>query len=239
MAIETPYPYTLGQFPNGIWNSDRLKAEVLAKTGILVALADLQTGEAGEAIIIFRDPLPAEQIVFLDEVVAAHSGASFAAPTQLVALEGVPQVHASPRPAGLSTYFSCAGDVAGPGGVGGGNKLIFNMIPTDIELVEDAVYNEDVWIKDGLLIYKDAPFGASVDAEVYHPTDDVCLGSFVRKGPILGSGWSPFDTEDKGYLPAGFRLRIRVRNSSGADGEDAAAAFKVTARVEMFRSTTV
>jgi hypothetical protein len=136
----------------------------------------------------------------------------------------------------MSTYFSSAGDT---GGLSQGPKLIFNMTSGDSEKHVDVSYSETVYIKDGLCSYVDAPLGSTISAEIFAPNGTTKAGGFVMNACMLGTQWMPFDTEDYGTLPAGYILRLTVKNSSGTGGEDAAASFKVIARVEAYRTVTV
>lgn len=152
---------------------------------------------------------------------------------------GQPRVHSTPRPPNMATYFS-SGDDKPTGEVGDGDALlIYNMAATDTEKSVDVSYSEDVKVKDGALLMEGAPLGATVCATVWDPTGTTQVGAFVRRAAILGSGWYPFNTDDSGDLPAGYILRITVRNSDGTGDQEPAKAFKVAARVEMYRTTTV
>ena len=147
---------------------------------------------------------------------------------------GRPVVYSSPRPPNTTTIFLGAGDSGGA--VGAGDRLLWNMGAGDSVKSVDMTFGEDIYIKDGYIIVENAPFGAYLDAMVVHPAAGI-VGSFAHKAPLLGSGWFPLDTEDKGTLPAGLILRLSVYNSSGQDGQDPAAAFKAAGRIEVYRET--
>ena len=120
-----------------------------------------------------------------------------------------------------------------------GPKLIFNMTAGDAEKHVDVMFNEAVLIKDGLCSYVNAPLGSTISAEIFLPDGETKCGGFVKNACMLGTHWMPFDTEDYGVLPAGFIMRLTVKNASGADGEADPSAFQAIARVEMYRATTV
>ena len=156
-----------------------------------------------------------------------------------VEIVGQPRVHSTPRPDGMSTFFSSCSDSASEGSGLGDKAALFNMAADDTEKSVDLTFNEEVRIKDGHVAHIDAPLGAMISAVGYTPDGETAVAAFVVRAAILGTGWQVFDTEDYGTLPAGFRLRITVYNSTGTGGQDAPAAFKVAARVEMFRLLTV
>lgn len=153
----------------------------------------------------------------------------------VLAPDGRPTMHVSPRPPGpYSTYFTGAGDVAG---IGDGPKLNIRMTASDTIKYAEATFNEDVLIKDGFILCKNAPFGSTVSADAYHPTYGK-LGSFVNRAPMMGDTFIHFETDDYGTLPQGMAMRITVENASGTNEEDPPADFLVTARIEMYRTTT-
>lgn len=147
---------------------------------------------------------------------------------------GLIRFHTSPRPENTTTYFSGAGDT---GGIGNGSRLLFNMLATDTSKQVELTYSEKVWIKDGSIVYKDAPLGSYIDIEVVHPTSGV-VGSFGKKILLLGTNIAYLNTEDSAEIATGLKLRITVHNSSGGS-EDAAAAFKVVGNIEYYRTTTI
>lgn len=242
----TPYTYSIANdFPGGAVNGGRLSDEIKA-SAITIAL-DGVGGEGDVLTITFKAALSAGDKTILDGdavgpaggLISAHNNAPSALEVQVVKLDPTaapPKIHPSPRPTGMSTYFSSAGDT---GGLSLGPKLIFNMTDTDTEKSVDVSYNETVLVKDGLCSYVNAPLGSTISAEMYAPDGTTKVGGFVKNACMLGTHWMPFDTEDYGTLPATYKLRLTVKNSSGTNGEDAPANFKVIARVEMYRTTTV
>lgn len=145
------------------------------------------------------------------------------------------EIHASPRPIGYTTYFSGAGD---NGGLGNGNKMLFNMAANDESKSVDLTYSEEVHIKDGYIVVEGAPLGSTMDVEVVHPTDGI-VATFCKNVLLLGDARVPLDTEDSAPVPPGLIVRVTINNSSGTGDEDPAAAFKVVGRIEMYRSTVV
>lgn len=151
--------------------------------------------------------------------------------------EGQQKIYVTSRPYGTITYFSSAGDDA-VNGIGEGNKLLFSLTAIDTSKTVDLQFNEDVWIKDGFIMCINAPFGASIDIEVVHPTNGV-IARFGKKIFIYGTYNYQLDTDDRAKILQGNILRVTVNNSSGTGGEDIPGIFKVLGRVEFFRATTV
>jgi len=120
-------------------------------------------------------------------------------------------------------YFTGAGD--------DGTPLLFDMASTDTVKSVDITFNSDIFVKAGQILSENAPFGASVDIEVVHPTYGV-VGQFGNRIPVLGSGIIPLDSENSSAVPAGLILRITVHNS-----DIAPAAFKIAGRIEMLKTT--
>lgn len=151
--------------------------------------------------------------------------------------DGLSKVYPSCRPHGTTTYFTGAGDHP-VDGIGKGDRLLFGLaVDTPSQAVE-ITFNEDVYVKDGYMITQGAPFGACLDVEIVHPVAGV-VGAFARKVPVLANGWFPMDSDDRSLLPAGMKLRVTVYNSDGVAPQDAAAAFKLAGRIELFRATTI
>jgi hypothetical protein len=148
---------------------------------------------------------------------------------------GRPKVYASSKPLGMDTYFTGAGDdISDPQNpvVGGGDCLNFDLTDQDASKMVDLEFCEDVYMKDGFMITENAPFGAYFDIEIVHPVYGV-VGSYAKKCPLFTTGWFPLDTDDRGLLNEGLKLRVTVYNAATK------VAFKVAARMEMFRLTTV
>lgn len=151
--------------------------------------------------------------------------------------DGLPKVYPSCKPYGYYTYFTGAGDTSES--LGGGDRLLFNLDETDVSKTVSITFNQDVFIKDGILIVENAPFGAYLKVEVYSPDGDVLLMAFSHKSPIFGSRTIHFDSEDRAKVPAGCIFRFTVCNSSGSNGEDSPAAFRAVGRLELYRPDTI
>lgn len=165
--------------------------------------------------------------------------------------DGILQTHPSPRRPDWSTYFTSVADrppgtngpedigEIGAGDVGDDKRLIFNMAASDPFKTKDLVFVDPVEIKDGWVGCQGAPLGAMVSAEGFLPDGLTKVSAFVCKAALLDTMPVPFDTEDKGLMPAGFILRLTVYNADGDGEADPAAAFKVVARAEVYRERTV
>lgn len=152
--------------------------------------------------------------------------------------DGLTKVYSSPRPFGTTTYFSGAGDDVINSIVGGGDRLLYNLTSTDISKSIEIEFLETIYIKDGYMITENAPFGSYLDIEIIHPVSGV-VGCFGKKIPILGNSFIPMDSEDRGEIAQGLKIRITVFNSDGLNGQDPATAFKLVGRLEMYRSNTL
>lgn len=146
--------------------------------------------------------------------------------TEFYTEDGAPKVYPTARPFGTVTCFY--------GGDDNGNLLLFNLLAADASKHVDLTYNDDVYIKDGFMIVKGAPFGARMNVSVRHPSVGH-IKYYCKDIPLFGDGWFPLDTEDKAKMPAGIILRVEVVNSTGQNGQDVAADFKVAGRIEMYR----
>lgn len=149
--------------------------------------------------------------------------------------KGLNRVHVSPRPNNTETYFAGAGD---SGGIGNGNQLIFNLSNTDVSKSVDLTYSENVFMKDGVIRFTNAPLGSYLDLEIVHPVAGV-IGSYARKLHLLGDGRIDVNSEDYAEITAGLIVRISVYNSNGTGEQDPASNFKVCGFLEMYRTNTV
>jgi hypothetical protein len=150
---------------------------------------------------------------------------------------GILRIHASPRPCNQHTYFAGAGD---NGGTGSGTRMLFDMSAGDTQKSKTIVFNEDTWIKDGIVqVTGTAPLGACFDIEVLN-TLDVVVKTYAKNVNILGDGPIYLNTEDSDLLPAGYKIKTTVYNSVAAEADnEAPKAFKVVGNIEMYRTTTV
>lgn len=121
--------------------------------------------------------------------------------------------------------------------IGRGTKLTFRLTSKTEEVTKDFMFNQNVYIKDGYMICKDAPFGATADIDIIHPVLGI-LFPFGRNVPLFGTGWFPLDTNDRGYLPKGLKIRITVKNATGSEtnlDEETPATFFMFGRFELYR----
>ena len=223
---------------------ERLTQEIIQESEITVALDYINLTGESHLEIFFKGTLPNIEAIVLDNLVSAHVNepledlnptvpVSF---SNLTAEDGVPYVYQTTRPLGqYLTYYSGAGDTAEVRGAG--DRLTFCMEDSDNSKEQSISFNEDVWIKDGFIICKDVPFGATIDISVVHPVYGV-LDYFGVAIPIAGTGWFPMDTEDRAFIPAGLQVKATVRNSTPGDGHSEArpAKWYLAGRFELFRS---
>ena len=148
---------------------------------------------------------------------------------------GIITIHSSPRPDGMTTYFSGAGD---SGGIGLGNRMIFNLTASDASKSVDLNYSEDVYLKDGVINYKDAPLGSCLSVEIIHPINGI-VKKYATKLPLLGTGRTDINSEDSGKIDFGLKVRVTVYNSDGTGDQDVASAFKVCGLLEMYRVNAI
>lgn len=147
--------------------------------------------------------------------------------------EGILRTTASPRPDNTHTVFMGVGDNSG---YGLGNRLIFNMTAIDVSKSIDNCFDEDVYIKDGIIITKDAPLGSYIEFLMYDNQDNLAA-KYCEKVNLLGTQRIDLNSEDTALFPQGFKLKTHVCNSDGTNGQDAAAAFQVIANLEMYRAS--
>ena len=216
-----------------------LTEELESSTVITIAL-DRIDDNAGDLGIFYKDVLTAAEITDLTAIVTAHDKTLYIPPevklvTTFERVEDdskIPYVVATDRPMNHYSYFSCAGDA--PSAIGGGNQALFSLLSTDVSKTVDISYNEDVYLKDGLIQPKDAPFGAMVDIDIIHPVYGALL-SFSKLTPIVGNFPIEMNTEDKAFIPQGLIVRITIHNATGLNGHDPAVDFKVMGRLELYR----
>lgn len=148
---------------------------------------------------------------------------------------GLSRVIPSARPDGTITYFTGAGD---NGGLGDGNRILFNIFSSDASKSVDLNFNEDIYIKDGIIQFKDAPFGSYLEVDIVHPQAGV-IAKYCTKLWMVGTGQLQLNSEDKAKIPIGLAVRITVYNSDGQDGCDLPANFKVSGIIEMYRANII
>jgi len=232
MSVEYPYVKAV--------DIPRLTAEITAST--IVTALDYINVAGTNVSIFFKATLSGDDNTTLDTLVANHVNTPLDTALDPITVEaysvknddGVPLVHATPKPKNMASYFSSCGDNGA--NVGEGNCLMFNMTPSDVSKQVDVTFNEDVYIKDGLVMSRNAPFGALVDVLVVHPIYNTVLFAFCKNICILGDYPVELDTDDRALITAGLVVRIVVHNSTGLNGTDAPANFQVAGRIELFRN---
>lgn len=205
---------------------------------ITIALKSV-SAEGPNVIVEFKADLTGPQESTLNSIVQNHVPSFLDEPAEVklasptTTEDGIPYVYSTSRPVDHYVCFLGAGDTAER--IGGGDKCVFHLKSTMPKLVKDFTFNEDVYIKDGYMITKDAPIGSAICIDIVHPQLGVVVGTFGRQVPIFGTGWFPMDTEDRGFLPKGMIIRITIWNSTGEDGEDPPGTFYVAGRFETYR----
>lgn len=194
----------------------------------------------------FKSPLASEDVGWLDTVMADHDGNPLTAPAPTYSItfpentmeDGIPYVYSTSKPLDYMTYFTSSGDdMNNPdlqAGRAGGSKIFFNMKSSESEKSVNVQFNQDLYLKDGIIHISKAPFGALLDIDVIHPYYGF-IDTFGRAIPLMGDGWIPLNTEDKASVPKGLIVRLTVYNSSGVDGMDPPADFKLAGRLELYR----
>lgn len=221
---------------------ERLTVEVGASAIPIVLDFIDQTGDTFD--MVFKAELSADHKIVLDDLVTAHVNEPL--PVEIptfkvdafphVASDGTPHVYSTPRPIGHYSYFTSSGDSGeGQDNIGTSPRCQFRLTPQDSKRSIDMTFNEDVYLKDGLMMPRDAPFGAAVDIEVVHPMGLRIL-YFGKDAPIMGSVPLELNTDDRALIPKGMIVRITVHNASGLEGEDPPSDFVMAGRLELYRS---
>ena len=223
----------------------QLQAEI-ESSGIIIAL-DFIDINSNVLTVGFKSDITEEIEALLDQFVNSHTPDQNSKPSVVpirisqpsTSEDDIPYVYNTTKPTGYYVCFQGAGDVMTENpndGIGKGTDLSFKLTSEMGVMVKDFMFNEDVYIKDGYMIVQDAPFGATLDIEIIHPLIGI-LFPFARNIPILGSGWFPLDTEDRGFLPKGLILRVAVRNSNPSEcsTHDEPCNFRLYGRFELFR----
>lgn len=226
------YPYAYDADPA------RLTQEIEASE-ITVAISHINAVE-GYVSVFFKAQLDADEQAVLDALVAAHVPSPLEVTPEPLPVslgpyrtdQGIPYLHATPRPMGHASYFTCAGDSSAARGEG--DRLIFDMAASDMEKTVDLTFNEQVYLKNGLAIPVGAPFGASMDIAIVHPVHGH-LQYFCKRVPVPGDQLVELGTVDSARIPQGLILRVTLRNAGGSEGEDAPKAFKLAGRIELYR----
>ncbi len=217
----------------------QLRTEI-TQSEISIAIKSMAV-EDSTVIIEFKVAITKKEALILDGILDAHVPLPVTETPVIVELgssktitDSIPYVYATSKPLDHYVCFQGAGDLQ-TGGIGAGEKLVWYLTSTMSNNVKSFTFNEDVYMKDGYIITKDAPFGASIDIDVIHPFTLKKIYSFGKEIPVFGSGWFTLDTEDRAFLPRGLIIRITVHNSTGGTEEDAPATFRVAGRIELYR----
>lgn len=220
-----------------------LLTEEIQASSIATALDNISY-ENDVTSVYFKDALSIADKTTLDGIITAHDASSYVDPTPVIEAtfvrqeeddSKIPYVYASPRPMNHYSYFTGSGDdPTDPNDIGGGNKVIFDMSASDTSKSVEVQFNEDVYLKDGLIISQNAPFGATIDIDVVHPLAGHIL-YFGKNIPVYSDYPIQLNTEDRGFVPKGMKIVMTANNSNGQNGEEPAAAFKVYGRLELYR----
>jgi hypothetical protein len=220
-------------------NIAQLQDEILGSS-ITIAVQSISSSN-NDVTITFKADLSVQEESILDSIIENHvpQDEETADVVKLGSTEdnyGTPIVYATSKPLDHYVCFQGASDSVDE--IGGGNKITFHLSSKTEKQTKEFTFNEDVYIKDGYMITKNAPLGACIDIEIIHPLYNIVVMAFGKKIPIFGSGWFPLDTEDRGFLPKGMIVRITIWNSNGTDenlDEEYPANFYVSGRFELYR----
>ena len=114
------------------------------------------------------------------------------------------------------THFTGSGDTQT---IGAGIRFLSNVTASDTSIQVDISFSEDIWINKGTIGFKNAPFGAYINADVIHPTEGK-ISCFANKIPLLGSHYIEIKPKYEALLKTGLTLRVTVYNSTGMDGQE-------------------
>jgi hypothetical protein len=238
------YEYT------GLANLENLNLEII-KSELPYQPYDIYV-ENNITIIEFNEVLSQFEVTILTQIFDDHDPTLL--PSEQVmkvqfdkvsSVDKIPYVYATSKPIDYYVCFQGADDIpqtAEHDGIGMGNKLTFRMTSNQQQIVRDFRFNEDVYLKDGHIICKNCPFGATFSVDIIHPLAGL-IQTFARNVPIYANAFIPLDTEDRALLPLGLIIRITINNSSGGISdneneslyEDPPASFAMSARLELYR----
>ena len=221
--------------------SAELLSDEISLSNITVALDRIDV-VSSNVDIIFKNSLATEEQTTLTTLVTNHDPANYVDEKievksvfqKVESDENIPFVYPSSRPMNHYTYFASEGDSGAPGTYGGGPRAEFKMLSTDVSKSVEVTFNELVYLKDGLIMAPNAPFGACVDVEVLLPNDYFIL-YFCKAVPLYGNFPVELNTEDRATLPQGWKLKMTIYNSTGTGDHEPPADFNVSARFELFR----
>ena len=141
----------------------------------------------------------------------------------------------SNKPIGTTTFFCGASDNIG---ISDGQKIIFNMLLTDSNKYVDIIWNEDVYLIGGFIRSENAPLGSYMKLVLMTATDTV-IASYGQTINLFGTDTYYLIAPESAQIPIGLKFRIQVYNSSGSNGEDNPANFKIVGNLILYRATTV
>lgn len=146
---------------------------------------------------------------------------------------GIQKFYNTHKPEGYITAFVGIGDDETSGKYAG-SKLLFNMTTSDSSKSISLYIDNNYFIKDGKIIYTNAPFGASLDIEILDSNNDVVY-TLAKKIPLYGDEASYINSEDRtSLLTSDYKIKVTVHNSSGSGDEEAPANFKVCGYIELY-----
>jgi hypothetical protein len=137
---------------------------------------------------------------------------------------GRPKFVPTAKPSGTHTYFCGADD--------NGVKIKASMTAEDLTQEIDLVFDEDVYIVGGNIATVNAPFGATMDFQIVHPTEGV-VSQFGQSIQLIGTGRDSYLTHDRAPLAQGLKVRIKLSNG------DTPAAWQFVGNLLLFRATTI
>jgi len=152
---------------------------------------------------------------------------------------GLQKVYPSPKPFGTVTYYSGSGDDLTLG-IGKGQRISAKVLATDTEKTIDLLFNEDIYIKGGLIQCVNAPFGATFDFHIYHKTYMVEVATYARCVPLYGTQVIYLSSDDRALLTQDLFVRCSIHNSDNNTypEHDPASEFRFSGSIEMYRTTT-
>jgi len=135
-----------------------------------------------------------------------------------------PRTNSSPRPKGTTTYFPGIGDNS--------VNLQFDLTTSDANIVKILTFTEDIYLKDALIITKNAPIESYIEIKIVDPG----VGDkefFLKNYNLLGNHPYIINSEDDLIMETGLELHVTVFNATPKQ------AFKVVGNLEMYRQTTI
>lgn len=176
--MATQFTYNISDFPNDKVNSRKLTNEIM-DSSITIAIDYINTSTT-QCDIFFKTDLSSGEETTLDDIVAAHDGVFVDTDDSPRMADGRMIVRADSRPLSYATYFTMCGDDS-TAGIGEGTKLLWDF-SNDDDLINDGSVPSGmkckqillqflcpVYMKDGTLYFKDAPWGCFVTMDIVVP----------------------------------------------------------------------